>query len=188
MKRLALIGAVSIGLSGCLATTTKMQINEDVTYKNWNDYEAIDTVSFNRKSRGGDLNVCLLQSVSNRSVTLTDSSGSFVGPYTGNYYINTNTRDVDGSDVIVHSSEGVMVANGSTQFQANTFVKQIVRYTLTVTPSKYKFSNIEQAQADTGGVANEGFKPVGAWGTARPDKTVNALKEISSRLDTCLGS
>ncbi|KAB8022113.1 hypothetical protein GCL00_25895, partial [Klebsiella pneumoniae] len=66
----------------------------------------------------------------------------------------------------------------------------MVKFTMDITPSatgiKYTFSNIQQAQKDTGAASNSGFAPIGVWKTAGGYQAINALDNISSEINKCM--
>ncbi|WP_193315761.1 hypothetical protein, partial [Klebsiella pneumoniae] len=63
--------------------------------------------------------LCIARNVTNNGVQLNDSSSSFVGAYTGNYYNIEKSTTIQGGEVIntAASSSDIVVANGTTSYQ-----------------------------------------------------------------------
>lgn len=154
----------------CSSMSGRMPISEDISYEPWMSQEAIGAVRFPSSKSGGDIQACIAQVVTNRSVTLGDSSGSFVGAYTGKYYSVEHTRETGGGDVILHASDRAVVAQGVTQYNTGAFVGRALRYTVTITDGGYEFANIEQAITDSGAAKKHRIRPSGrvAGRGARP--------------------
>ena len=185
MRRLLAAG-FAIVLGGCMAAQERMPLAGDITYTPWLSSEAIGTFWVPGVASGDSLNLCAAQAVINRSVTLQDSAGSHFGAFTGKYYETSNTREAGGGAAVLHESAAGIVAQGVTSYQASALVKRAVRYTLTIKAGGYLFSNIEQAQMDTGVVANSGFNPVGAWVGADPDKAIRSLEAVAQQVEQCI--
>lgn len=183
MKLAVSLFAATLAITGC--STQRVTINEDVSYQPWQSAEAIETVRFPATEESGNTTLCVAKIVSNNSVTLQDSSGSFWGPYTGRYYQNNKSFQAGGGDVIIYQDDRSIVARGVSEYAASAFVNRAVRFTLTVSDNQYEFSNIEQAQMNTGVAPNTGYHKIGAWSGADPDKAVSSLKLIAQEIDSC---
>lgn len=91
MKTVSVLSA-AILLSGCAAMDnskdTRLNSFSGITYENNGTYETIKKYV---KESSGKINkerikLCIARNVTNNGVQLNDSSSSFVGAYTGNYY------------------------------------------------------------------------------------------------------
>lgn len=139
------------------------------------------------------LKICVSRNVTNREVNLTDSSGSFYGSYSGRYYNIQKGSTIQGGDIIdSYDSAGTIIAHGNSSYLFSSgiiSVKRVVRFTLDIVPSKtdviYTFSNIQQAQLDSGTLPNNGFSNVGTWEGAGPVQVVDVLKKTVSDISTC---
>ncbi len=181
MRNLLLLACLA--LAAC--AQTPMNFNEDVTLKPWQTSEALQSVRFPANSRGGDLEFCVAKNVINPAVTFADSADSFFGAFTGTYYHDTDTTTVGGGSVIQHSSEKGVIAVGVTSYELSALVKRYVRFQLTATNDQYEFDKLEQVQANSGAVPNNGFHPVGAFSGANPKKALESLEEIAKNIDYC---
>lgn len=135
---------------------------------------------------------CVASIVSNDPVTLSDSAGSFVGAYTGNYYQAGSRREVGGGNVIQYISPGGedIVAKGTTMYTSG-LVQRSVRFTLRIRdlgPGRlYQFSGIEQAQTSTGIVPNTGYNRVHAAPGGGAGHVLGSLKTVTGDLEACIG-
>ena len=48
------------------------------------------------------------------------------------------------------------------------------------------FTDIMQAQKETGVATNTGFTPVGAWDGANPDMALSTLKDVATKIQNCM--
>ena len=151
--------------------------------------------SYTVKGRGAsdaDLPFCIAKSIQNNDVTITDSSRSFVGAYTGRYYQAGSTVNIGGGSVLTYVSVlgDKVVAQGTTSYRSGGLVERSVRFQLTAASQEdlvtLIFSPIEQAQLDTGAIANKGYYRVGAWDGASPDLVIAALSRESDKIINCL--
>jgi len=199
MKKVFLFGIVGVLLTGCAHTSVDKDLSEvqGVTLKDIGyGQQAIDTymVTKNVGSNVGDVKICLASTISNASVTLNDSSGSFFGSYSGYYYQNTNTTTVQGGNSIITESKDKVVGTGVAEYYSNGLlpILHYARYIVTVSPQKtktqYLFTKIEQAAKDTGSAANDGFSYVGAWSGASPMKVIGSLDSEVEKITKCLNS
>ncbi|MCF6672313.1 hypothetical protein [Raoultella ornithinolytica] len=200
MKAVTVMSAVLL-LNGCAAMDnskdTRLNSLSGITYENNGTYETIKKYV---KNSGGVINkervkLCIARNVTNNGIQLNDSSASFVGAYTGNYYNIKKSTTTQGGDVInsAASSSDIIVANGTTSYQYDAgliMVERVVKFTMDITQSqsgiKYTFSNLQQAQKDTGVVSNNGFSPIGVWKAAGGYQAINALDNITSEIDKCM--
>lgn len=164
------------------------------------DYGAqhVAGVDFTRPKHGKsgrDISFCVAQFVSNRSVSITDQSRSFVGQYTGNYYQINSGQTVAGGEVISHASAdgAAVVANGSEGYRVTSLgmpVERVIRFKLTAEPTssgyRYRFSELEAAQLSTGAVQNTGFSLLYAHEAAQPEPALQALERLTQKIDDCL--
>ncbi|MBZ5489141.1 hypothetical protein HW452_16600 [Halomonas aquamarina] len=199
IKKIALGLVAGSLLSGCASQQTAMDFSRfgDVQLGQWGggvNAQAVKSVAFAHPSAGDvdqdKLAACVAENVTNRGVTLSDTAGSHFGTYTGNYYQQSNQHSVGGGSVIVREGSGNIVAEGITEYSASALVKRAVRFTMTAqlgeSGNVYRFSNLEQAQLNSGAVANSGFDKIGAWQGANPDLALVSLEQLSSNIDNCI--
>ncbi|WP_289105807.1 hypothetical protein [uncultured Halomonas sp.] len=143
----------------------------------------------------GDLAPCILQNVTNSSVTLTGTSAAFVSPFTGAVYRATGSDGVGGGQALqyVSETEDEAIATGVTDYQVTSMgmpVDKHLRYTLAVksdgSGTKYHFGNLEQAQKDAGSAQNIGFAKLGAWSASQPEAARAALVRVADNISSCL--
>lgn len=148
------------------------------------------SVEFEGK-QGERLAACTASNTSNDSVSLSDSSVSFIGPYSGNLYHGSTNREAGGGSVMQYvSSDGrEVVAKGTVRYSA-ALIERAVRFTLTAKQEegsvKYRFGSIQQAQLATGYATNSGFSAVPATPGAGVDQAMSAMKALATEIHSCL--
>lgn len=138
--------------------------------------------------------ICVLRNVSNRDVILSDASKSFVGAYTGNYYNIGSKTVVNGGGVVESVGDaGAIIVQGNTSYSFDSGIvqiKRVVRFTLDAIPRSEQidltFSNIQQAQTETGAFPNTGFFDIGTWEGAGPYQAIMSLDNIVSSISECI--
>ena len=138
--------------------------------------------------------ICVLRNVSNRDVILSDASKSFVGAYTGNYYNIGSKTVVNGGGVVESVGDaGAIIVQGNTSYSFDSGIvqiKRVVRFTLDAIPRSEQidltFSNIQQAQTETGAFPNAGFFDIGTWEGAGPYQAIMSLDNIVSSISECI--
>lgn len=195
MKKLIILVLV---LSGC-ATEVILPANVKTTKGSYNgDY--IDSIDFSfntdKSPTFSQAKLCVAENISNNDITLRDSADSYVGAYTGTYYQNTNTQNIQGKQTFKYVDEDLstIIANGTVSTNKDgvfAFIKDIIRYEVKLsTKDKEKvsleFKNITRAQESTGSVTNNGFTPVGVWAGAGTMSTYSALENSANKLKNCL--
>ena len=164
----------------------------DAEFAPYSSSEAVTAVQFHRDGLGGDIPACVAETVSNQGETLADSSGSFVGAYTGNYYNVQRSSHSAGGSVLEHVAQDgkSVVASGSVRYSAGALVTRSVRFKLALKQSDsgriYRFSSLGQAQLDTGAAANNGYTPIGSWSGANPDLALASLSKVTDEIERCL--
>ena len=140
------------------------------------------------------LKLCIAEHVHQQGAQLSDTAGSFVGAATGTYYQVNRSQTVIGGPVFKYIDEGAttLVASGLTRTESSGgLVVDLVRFDLKAATGPQGltlvFSQIERAQQNTGGTANDGFGPVGTWAGARAPGVYTALEHLADRLKACLG-
>lgn len=132
----------------------------------------VDAVTFERQGAVKQSPAsCVSLSVDNSEGTLSDSSASFVGSYTGTYYDIESTRKEGGGATLQHADEdsGVVVARGTAEYSSGGLmpIGHAVRYKLLVAPMSGKtivqFKDVKYAQKSTGYMKNTGFQKLGTW-------------------------
>lgn len=203
VKKLIVGLAIITTLSGCSALNQardpRLNTVQGVTIENNGSYEVLK--SYQKVIAGNidsnKLKVCIARSISNDDVQLSDSSASFYGAYTGKYYNVDKSTVSRGGEVVSASSstDTAIVANGTTSYFYNAGlmnVERVVRFTVDIMPVKagpqFTFSNLKQAQKNTGTVANTGFNPIGSWEGAGPYQTVQALDKVAADISACAKS
>lgn len=174
---------LAASLTGC--AQTPVDLGQNVALKPWGSAQAVDAARFPAQASSGDLEFCVARSLVNDSVTLSDSSDSFFGVYSGAYYHDTDSEASAGGEVMQHASDKGVIAAGIISYQPSSLVKRFVRFKLIATPSEYEFTNLEQAQANSGAAPNTGFNPVGAFSGAHPELVLNSLEEVARQIDRC---
>lgn len=180
-------------LAGCAGQGRMPVVNQfDAKYSPWASAEAVSSVTFQRPGSAGDIAPCVAEVVSNQGETLSDSSGSFFGAYTGNYYSFEKSTQAAGGSVIeyVAPDASSVVASGSTRYSASSLVSRSVRFKLAVEQDAaertYRYSSLGQAQLDSGVVANTGYGPIGSFAGANPDLALQALDQLTNNIEKCL--
>lgn len=160
----------------------------------------LDTVELTRPAvptSAEALPMCAAQIVRNKEVTLSDSAGSFFGAYTGQYYQVENARQAggDNSGEYISPDGKKLVTKGAATYSksfAGLPQKMAATYLLTLKPAdnkmRYTFTDIQQAQLDTGAASNEGFYPVGAWSGANPIAVYNQLAGVADKMNSCISN
>jgi hypothetical protein len=151
-------------------------------------YQPTQPVAFSQ------LKLCIADNISNNTVTLQDSSGSFVGPATGNYYQNTQSQTIQGGGIFKYLDDATsaLIATGTTDGGSTALglTHDIVKFDLKAMTSEagvtLKFSNVTRAQQYTGGAANDGFNPVGMWRGAGAQRIYASLESVAGRVRACL--
>ncbi|WP_286761997.1 hypothetical protein [Pseudomonas sp. UBA2047] len=139
----------------------------------------------------GKMAMCTASTIKNDPVSLRDSSRTFVGAYTGNYYQAGSNREVGGGGVIqyVTPDESSVVAKGETGY-TSAMVSRSVRYTVTIKNSgperKYLFTGIQQAQLDTGSMVNAGYSPVHVMMGGGSEDVARSLSAVAEEIETCI--
>ena len=142
---------------------------------------------------GEALPICVVQNVQNKSVTLQDSSTQKFLPYVG-FVSNKSAREVGGGQVITYISDdkSTVLADGVTSYQPTGLIPiaQSVRFSLSTKASAdgldAVFTNIDQAQVDTGVAANDGYTKLGAWPGQNPELAIGELKKIADSIAECV--
>lgn len=195
MKKLFLI--LSIVLTACATNSVDPNIPTNVTLSTAEAYNAkyIESVRFDLEAKylGGNPAKCLALNVDNKEYTLTDSSNSFVGAYTGSYYNIEKHRQVGGGQSLIYSDETSAISKGSTEGKF-TFglvpIIKIVTFKVDVNTAESKrsitFTDIRAAQQSTGAASNDGFNRVGAWSGAKPVFVYDLLNQVSNDIKSCL--
>lgn len=195
MKKIVLI--LLIITTGCATNPVDPSIPPNVTLSATGEHNKryIESVQFTLKNgyRKSSPAKCLALTVNNNEYTLSDTSNSFVGAYTGNYYSIKKSRQVGGGQSLLYSDETSAIAKGSTD---GTFTFGLVPITKIVTfkvevstaPNKEAiiFTDIQAAQKSTGAISNDGFNRVGAWPGAKPVFVYDLLNKVAGNIQSCI--
>ncbi len=154
--------------------------------------EAVEAVQFRKAGKPSGLAECVAATVSNQGETLSDSTGSFFGAYTGNYYRVERSTQAGGGNVIEYAAPdgNSVVASGSTRYSASAMVSRSVRFKLSIKQNEagrtYRYGSLGQAQLNTGAAANIGYNPIGSWAGANPDLALESLSRLTDNIERCL--
>jgi hypothetical protein len=193
-----LLSAISAAiLSGC-ATTAPSDLPSNVSTVPLKGGQAVEKITYEYVSSKpidfSYLKLCSAQTIKYDSVRLSDSSGSFVGSYTGNYYNigSSRTEDARDSIIILDEDKKFIVARGTTKEFSKAFglTSGVARFiiSLEVQDSKLNilFENVEHAQLSTGSISNSGFMRVGTYAGAGFPNVYAAITEVKDSLTSCL--
>lgn len=193
MRKYILVGLGVFALAGC-AGQVRMPLLAayDAEFVPYASRESVEAVNFHKPGLPGDLAACVAATVSNQGETLSDSSGSFFGAYTGNYYSIGRSTQAGGGSVIEHAATdgNSVVASGSTRYSASALVSRSVRFKLSVKQDEagrtYRYGSLGQAQLNTGAAANNGYNPIGSWAGANPNLALESLSKLTDNIERCL--
>ena len=192
MKTLGILLSILL-LASCASTPSNLPSNIEVEKGAMNasyikhvyfDYPSDRPISFEKARQ------CVALHIDNKPQIIKDSSRSWVGPYTGNYYRGGNTAVVGGGQVINTSSNELqsIVASGNTKYSTG-LTSDIVQFkmilSLNETGSRVSFVNIERAQKNTGMLENSGFSPVGVWTGSRYKQVYAELERLAAEINIC---
>jgi hypothetical protein len=184
---------------GCVTNSVDPNIPPNVVLTAAEAYNAryIESVRFNLDSEHFQVNPtkCVALNVDNKEYSLSGSSRSLVGAYTGNIYRFEKQHQAGGGQSLVYSDATSAISKGSVD---GTFmfgfapITKIVSFKVEVNtaPSKHfiAFTDIQSAHKATGVASNDGFSRVGAWSGAKPVFVYNLLNKIAGKLKDCLVS
>lgn len=199
-NKIIIVGGLALSglLSGCAvdSVSTALSEREGVVLKSTpSGIQFFDGINLNRPAvtvNKDTMSMCLLSSLSNDTITLKSSAGSFVGAYTGNYYQANQQREAGGGQVIKYVSDDgdKAAANGLVKSSALWGIETAVRFQLQLYvdagKTSYNVSNIQQAQINTGTATNDGFDSIGAWSGSSPDKAYDSIVSAIDSLQQCL--
>ncbi|WP_341706536.1 hypothetical protein [Halopseudomonas sp.] len=194
MRKFMIVVSMASMIAGCASSRMPVLNQYEVDYLPWASAESVNAVSFERSGGSGNLAMCVAAVVGNSGETLTDSSNSFFGAYTGNYYRVEKSVQTGGGQVLEYVSpdNNAVVASGSERYQASSLVTRSVRFKLSAKQAgslrQYRFSDLAQAQLDSGAAANTGYGPIGSWAGANPDLAVQALVRVTDEIESCLSA
>lgn len=183
-----LILIVIIGCASKVQLPTNAVVNNDQLDKVDFSFVTQNVADFSK------LKLCVAKNLTNNTVNLEDAAGSFVGPYTGNYYQLKNKQYAFGGDVfkLVDERSSSIIADGITSYIGDSLglIKQFVKFEVE-TSIKDKnltllFFNITRAQQNTGFLENSGFSPVTIWyGVGAPD-VYKSLELVANNIKYCI--
>lgn len=180
---------VTMLLTGCAANKQTLSQYGDVQLDG-NVLRSL-TITHTEPANLGKLPFCVASNVTNESVMVSDSAGSFVGAYTGNYYQVHNSQDIGGGNVMqfVSKDGSEVVAKGTTRYWA-AMIERAVRFTVAVKDDgasrTYRFTGVEIAQINSGSWPNSGFMKAAMNPGTGGGHALKNMKLIASEIDTCL--
>lgn len=192
MKRTTATIIAGVFIGGCAAP----QLPQNVALSS--DGKFVDRMTFETKTEQpapavyGHLKTCIAEHVSNEGVTLSDSSSSFVGPATGNYYRVDSAQTTQGGQAVqmIDDSTRTVIAKGSLPFSAMPLVDNYMRFTMRATAEdsglKIALSQITEAQASTGAFPNTGFSPLGTFAGSGADNAYAAANQLVATIASCV--
>ena len=186
----------AMALAGCAGPTVQLPSNVTLTHGS-RDEAYIDRVDFSYRSPArhdfSKLKLCVAENVSNGSVSLRDSAGSFVGAASRTYYQANNVQAVQGDGVfkLVDDPSSTLIATGTVvSGESTAIVKDYVRFELKASTSGENvgldFYAITRAQQNTGSLANDGFAPVGVWFGSRAPDIYASIQKVADKLKGCI--
>lgn len=188
-----LVGCATNAPSASIANLPGVQLERDAGGNVF--VGAYETAAALKSGSSDKLLMCVTQSIVSRSVTLTGTATT-VGAFSGRLINTPSVQTVQGGGSVVRyvsDDKRSVVAEGSetrrgTGMQA--MIQRNVRYTVAVNIEeqqiKFRFSNLEQAQLDSGSAANSGFIPVGAWEAAKPQEAITVLQSVADKISGCM--
>jgi len=191
LKKVSALVAFAL-IAGCSTNRMPELSRYDAKFQPWSSAESVNAVSFIRSGAPGSLPLCVALVVSNSGETLSDSSNSFFGAYTGNYYSLEKSVQVGGGNVLqyVAPDNNSLVAEGAVRYEVSSLVTRSVRYKLSASQldggRSYVFSDLAQAQINSGAASNTGYGPVGSWSGANPDLALQSLERVADEIERCL--
>ncbi len=196
--KLYLILGIGLGLAGCATNQISSNLNgvDGLTLKQVGGNSFLDRYEVSSQaSASSDLAFCMASSMSNKDVQLSDTANSFVGQASGNLYISGSRSNSAGGEVIKYKSDdGSKVAAQGRADYSFTFgfapISRTVQFDVVAKKDSGKlliaFTDIMQAQKETGVATNSGFTPVGAWDGANPDMALSTLKDVAAKIQSCM--
>lgn len=196
MRKLIAIAVSAIILSGC--APSRIDALNSINGLEYGPGDLGDeiiasyTVDQNITVPSEKLAFCVASSIDNDSVQLKDSSTSIVTA--GRYYNFERSNTVGGGSTVQYASQNGIVANGVTSYSPKGIAMGItyfVKYKLTVKQSesgvRYVFSNIQQAQSNTGYIPNRGFAKISAnkWSASNAEIVINRLNIELNKIQSC---
>ncbi|NYZ69349.1 hypothetical protein H0A36_25350 [Endozoicomonas sp. SM1973] len=200
MRKHAVVVTVSLFIASCAMNKTAPNLPNNISLTPPGSYgqQYIQQIDFNypyESKAKANAAKCVAMNVSNKSVVISDSSNSFVGSYTGNYYHINKSKSLSGGQVTQYSDKdsGVVVADGRTEAFFTIMGMpnaKIIDYKLVVDASgkdiAIGFSDIKTTMKETGYASNSGPTPLGAWSGAKPMLAYNSLKSIADKVARCM--
>ena len=176
-------------LYGCTVNQATLQQYGDVKLDG-NLLKSI-TITHNEIAEIGKLPACVASNVTNESVSVHDTAGSFVGSYTGNYYQVNRAREVGGGNIIQYiSQDGTeVIARGTMRYTA-AMIERATRFTLSIKDDgisrKYIFNNVEVAQMNTGNWPNSGYQKAAMNPGTGGGHILKNMKALANDIDSCM--
>lgn len=196
MKKIFLLIAAAAMLNGCVSHQRSEVVNAipGVVFQNLDGVETIKSYSVEKQTGSTSkdaLKTCVLRNITNNQVQLTDASKSFTDDATGKYHNIQTSSNVQGGAVIQTETSKGIIFSGTGEYTISVLkIKKTVRFTGEITNNENKatfiFSNIQQAQNDSGLMANDGFSPVGSWDSVNPERVIHVLDEKADAISSCL--
>jgi hypothetical protein len=179
-------------LGGCVTTPT--QVPDNVTT---NENGIVDSISY---SYGAEKEInfdyvkfCVARNVEYEGVTLSDSSGSFVGSATGTYYSSQNKKTEQARDIfiVLDDKNKFLVAQGTT-FGGNVLgglTSRVLNYNLSIEGKERQvsmtFDKIGMAQKNSGSIANTGFHDLATQFGSGFEGAYEGINSVAQNLKDC---
>lgn len=149
-----------------------------------------------KEAKADVLPLCVAQVVENREVNLTgvETVTSYIP---GVFRSDSKSVMVGGGQTITYVSDDrkTVIAKGVEPYVVGASfmpVERSIRYALTAKLSgellSLSFDKLEYAQLSTGSIKNDGYKQLGAWPAAQPEKALASIKKVAENLNNCIVS
>lgn len=184
MRLLGLVVVLAAVLTGCATSPSDLAKYGSVELESQN----VKSLTIDRRSpvKSGNAQKCVAITVRNDSVTMTQAGG-YIGPYTGNYYQTTSSRDVGGGSVtqFVSADGADVVARGETKFSTG-LAERSLRFTVNIkeagSATTYRFTGIEQAGTTNG----YGYHKIAAMAGTGVEGALAALSSVVDEIENCM--
>lgn len=189
MNRNTITIIAAVTLAGCAVNKQTLNQYGD-TQLDGNVLKSL-TITHDEPANLGKLPFCVASTVTNESVMVSDSAGSFVGAYTGKYYQAHNSKETGGGSVMQFVSQdgSEVVARGTTRYWA-AMIERAVRFTVSIKDDgvsrTYRFTGVEVAQINSGSWPNSGFSRAAMNPGTGGGHALKNMRQIADDIDTCL--
>lgn len=191
-----------IALSGCAMTGVQQGLTSkpglELSAPDQYGQQHLQSVTLTRPNAPHDaerLSFCVAKTVPKQQFTLSGNEEAYSNLWLGIYHHDKDVREVGvgGGRHYVSDDGRTIITRGTAKDTGSAGILSAdrgIRYTLEISPQgermRYQFTDIQQAQLDTGVVTNNGFGVVGAWAGADPIGVYRKLVDITNDINHCL--